>query len=435
MTLPFAMAQDEALFRAITALDRAAFNEALALGANPNARDAYNQTPLMYSIRARQLGFTRDLLAAGADVNAKTLSDWTALHYAANDAVNESIIELLLENYADPTHRNADGDSPANLASKIGNNSFITTLTTYETRTRERLLEAITTLNTPLFEAALRSGANVNTNDQFGQTPLMYAVTANQLGMTQRLIASGANINTITTAGWRALHYAARADISDQLTRVLLAAGANPELRNADGDTALTIATREGNRAAAAALTAHRPKPTAQAPAASPRANSTSTTSTRPTTPQPTPAQDDCQNGPWTRDNWTQAVIVTGGDQGLREYWTRTLGQAFRSQAQQSGSSNHYYSVNSMQKAVFIAEVPTPYLCSGGRAVVDIAQVRTCSVQFSDDVMFINERGAYGQTVQIQVTLRNQEFANYNVSLPWGSNPRSTVRCDVERGY
>jgi ankyrin repeat protein len=419
--VPWAMAQEGALFLAITTLNRATFDAALAAGADPNARDSFQQTPLMYSVRADQLALTRDLIDAGADVNARTLSGWTPLHYAAYDAVRTEIIELLLDAYANPTLRNADGANPADLAAAQGNADFAEALATFEARTRERLFEAIVALDSPLFQAALRAGADVNGRDAFGQSPLMYSVAANQLGMTRRLLAEGARVNDASAAGWTALHYAARANISAQLSEALLAAGADPELRSGDGETPSMVATREGNGAAEAALAAHSDAtPTAARPP-----------DTRTGTGVPARNTDDC----WLAigDDGSRPVVITGGEQGLRAYWSTAMTEMFGAPAQPSGP-HHYYSVDSLRKTVVIAEIPIPTRCAGGRAIVDVAQVTVCATQFSDEVLLLREGDANARTVRVDLTLRDQTNARIHVTLPWGTNPGSSTLCAVTRG-
>jgi ankyrin repeat protein len=128
--------------------------------------------------------------------------------------VRSEIIELLLDAYTKPTLRNAEGATPADLASAQGSTSFAAARASFEAKARERLFEAIVALNSPLFRAALRAGADVNARDAFGQSPLMFGGAANQLGMTQRLLAEGARVNDASAAGWTALHYAAHVSIS-----------------------------------------------------------------------------------------------------------------------------------------------------------------------------------------------------------------------------
>ena len=54
-------------------------------------------------------------LAAGTDVNAKTGSGWTPLHYAAREGHKE-ITDLLLSNGADVNAKNDEGGTPLDWA-------------------------------------------------------------------------------------------------------------------------------------------------------------------------------------------------------------------------------------------------------------------------------------------------------------------------------
>ena len=54
-------------------------------------------------------------LAAGTDVNAKTGSGWTPLHYAAREGHKE-ITDLLLTNGADVNAKNGSGRTPLDWA-------------------------------------------------------------------------------------------------------------------------------------------------------------------------------------------------------------------------------------------------------------------------------------------------------------------------------
>ena len=128
------------------------------------------------------------------------------------------------------------------------------TLTAATTQPRAgavRRTAASEALNTELFRLAregtpaaiartLQAGADVNTRDAYGQTPLMYAAAANSTNAVVRLIGDGARVNAKSSAGWTALMYAAR-DNPGALES-LLTRGADPSLSNNDGQTALDIA-------------------------------------------------------------------------------------------------------------------------------------------------------------------------------------------------
>lgn len=79
-------------------------------------RDAYGQTPLMYAVDHGQLAVVTVLLAAGADPNAASDAGWTPLMYAARAGRPVALTEALLNAGADPTRRNASGESALELA-------------------------------------------------------------------------------------------------------------------------------------------------------------------------------------------------------------------------------------------------------------------------------------------------------------------------------
>lgn len=90
--------------------------------------------------------------------------------------------------------------------------------------------------------AALAAGQAVDARDANGRTPLMYAVSAGSVAAVTALIAAGAQLDAQSEAGWSPLMYAAR-DAPD-LVPALLLRGADPALRNADGQRAGDVLLR-----------------------------------------------------------------------------------------------------------------------------------------------------------------------------------------------
>ena len=76
-------AGEEALEAAILADDRAAIASAIAAGAHVNARDAKQVTPLMLAVDRLKLNAVAELLAQGADPNAKAIDGASAVSLAA----------------------------------------------------------------------------------------------------------------------------------------------------------------------------------------------------------------------------------------------------------------------------------------------------------------------------------------------------------------
>lgn len=98
----------------------------------------------------------------------------------------------------------------------------------------------------PIVEALIRAGANVNqaANNSFKVAPLHSAVAAGHLEVTTMLLASGADPNLAQQQGVRALHSAAKQGRAD-LVKVLLGYGADVTLVMDDGTSALDFAKEQ----------------------------------------------------------------------------------------------------------------------------------------------------------------------------------------------
>lgn len=112
--------------------------------------------------------------------------------------------------------------------------------------TAERIFTAASSGSTEEINALAQAGADFNIRDDFGQTPLVYALNNGQ-AVIQALINQGANVNAQTNAGWTPLMYAAR-DAGGNIISVLLQAGADPNITNNDGQTAIQIAQNTPGR-------------------------------------------------------------------------------------------------------------------------------------------------------------------------------------------
>ena len=84
---------------------------------------------------------------------------------------------------------------------------------------------------------------NADARDAEGRTLLMKAARAANIAMMENLIYSEANVNAVDNDGWTALMFAARFSDSTKAVKMLLDAGANPQMENDYGITALLLAT------------------------------------------------------------------------------------------------------------------------------------------------------------------------------------------------
>ncbi|KDQ11085.1 hypothetical protein BOTBODRAFT_114842 [Botryobasidium botryosum FD-172 SS1] len=132
------------------------------------------------------------LLDAGADVNAKDMHGHTPLHYACHRSWHEeglipSLVSLLVSAGADVSASdNPEGFTPLHLA----------VLCHYDPNIADIMLVA---------------GADINTRDHLGRTPLHHAARRATPNIAKRLISSGASADALDQRGDTPLTLAARA--------------------------------------------------------------------------------------------------------------------------------------------------------------------------------------------------------------------------------
>lgn len=90
------------------------------------------------------------------------------------------------------------------------------------------------------------SGADVNTRDVYGWTPLMFAARNNHIKIAAYLIRKKANLDLQNKNNHSALMLAC-ASGHEQMSFLLLRKGANPYLVDSNGETALDLSRRFGN--------------------------------------------------------------------------------------------------------------------------------------------------------------------------------------------
>jgi uncharacterized protein len=207
-------------------------------------------------------------LAAGADVNQRSVDGTTALHWAVYRQDVELVVALLMQD-ADPDIRNDYGASPMTVASEHGNFAVMQALIAAggdiespNSEGQTLLMAVARTGNTATARLLLERGAKVNTVESWGgQTALMWAASQQQPGMIRLLLEHGAEadvrskehdwprwvsseprIKSLDPGGYTPLLYAAREGCMDCVA-ALLDGGADIDMTDLWGQTPLLMAT------------------------------------------------------------------------------------------------------------------------------------------------------------------------------------------------
>ena len=188
------------LFAAAAIGDAAAVQAALAQGADVNSRDGSGQTPLLIAVRDDRMAAFNALLAAGADINAQA----------------------------------SNKDTPWLLAGALG--------------------------RTEMLRAMIPRGPDYSIRNRYGGNALIPACERAHVDTVKLLLTTPIKVDHVNNLGWTCLleivilgdggpgHVA--------VTRLILGAGANPNIADKDGVTPLTHARRRGQHEVAQLIAA-----------------------------------------------------------------------------------------------------------------------------------------------------------------------------------
>ena len=101
---------------------------------------------------------------------------------------------------------------------------------------------------------AVQMGADLDTRNEHGMTPLHYAALIGEADCVRILVQAGADVNAKDTYGRRPLHFAAMSGEEAECVRILVQAGADVDAKDTDQSMPLHVAARRDNMVMATAL-------------------------------------------------------------------------------------------------------------------------------------------------------------------------------------
>src|SRR5712691_9690281 len=235
-------------------------------GADPNARNNADITPLIYA--AYNLEKTRLLVEKGADVNAHARNGVTPLMVAASVHGNVATVRYLLEKGADPKATRANGGDALQIAAFKSEAGGVGALLAKGADARRAddfgvtaLIDAFLNVAEPeMVRLLLAAGSDVNAfNTKAGRvkngpittfrlTPLSYAAPAADPSTIAMLLRAGAHVNALDARNMTPLMLAVATDYPKPDTvRQLIAAGADVNAKDLYGDSVLDWALKFRN--------------------------------------------------------------------------------------------------------------------------------------------------------------------------------------------
>jgi ankyrin repeat protein len=233
----------------------------LAAHSDPEALDANRNTPLDYAVAGGNPEIVRLLLAHGANgKRTRPLDGRGFLHEACARGL-ANLIPILVEFGADPAQRDRYGETPLDLALANENEAAVVALLRLGEQQKqlqvaagEAMEDATVRGYTEIARILVENGVDVNKPTARGSTYLGDAALKGQKGMVQLLLDHGASIALRNKWGGTALHDAALGG-SAEVIDLFLDRGAEIDVRNLDmGATPLMLAASVGRREAVLAL-------------------------------------------------------------------------------------------------------------------------------------------------------------------------------------
>ncbi|XP_050730432.1 kinase D-interacting substrate of 220 kDa B-like isoform X8 [Eriocheir sinensis] len=234
-------------------------NELVLHGADVNAEDNDQWTPIICAAKAGHLETVGLLADHGANIHQKDMGGWTSLMWASYKG-HSDLARYLLTRGADPSTQGQHHMTSLVWAAGRGHTEIVHYLLDHGAKTNvgdkfgtTPLIWACRKGFFAIAEDLLRHGASVDASGMYSWTPLLVATRGNYVDLVNLLLEKRPNLNAMDKDGGTALTIACKEGYTEIAT-ALLNAGAYVNMQDRNGDTNLIYAARGGHRAVVEAL-------------------------------------------------------------------------------------------------------------------------------------------------------------------------------------
>ncbi|XP_065211472.1 uncharacterized protein LOC135839390 [Planococcus citri] len=219
-------------------------------GADINARDINLWTALHFAADGPSLEIVKFIIDQNCDINVKDLSGQSPLHIAAANGRN-NILEFFVNKVGIPVDDlDIHHKTPLHIAAKNGNKDIVTILLKYNADATSKDTIGCTSLKYAIYHnhidivnILLKRGAYSDIKDDCGLTPLHAATECGRLELVKLLLSNKANPNAgLDTSVGSPLHLAADYDDHLEVAVTLISKGAHVNCKNINGITPLYFA-------------------------------------------------------------------------------------------------------------------------------------------------------------------------------------------------
>jgi ankyrin repeat protein len=189
---------------------------------NPNIKDTYGRTPLLWAAQMGHEAVAKLLLEKGAKLESIDKKHGrTPLSWAAESG-HVAVAKLLLEKGAELEPKGRSGLTPLWWAAQMGHEAVVKLL--------------------------LEKGVDPESKNKYGPAPLQWAARNGHEAVVKLLLEKGAELESKDKDGWTPLRWAAR-NGHKAVVKLLLEKGADLESKDKDGRTPLRWAIKNGHEA------------------------------------------------------------------------------------------------------------------------------------------------------------------------------------------